>query len=359
MEFALSADQKMLQESIAGTLSSVSDLDSVRKVAAGDVDAAAISTAIAELGTAQLLVPEDQGGLGLSALDAVLVQESLGAHVSPAVFMANSALGVTAIAAAASASQRDEWLARISSGDVRLGVAVNEQVSMREGAGVVADDNKLSGKALFALEVDGATHILVSDSAGALHIAPLGAGISSTALTTIDRTRRFIELTFDGVESELLTGENEPGAAAQRTVALARILLAADTLGASQAMLDKAVEYAKERKQFGRIIGSFQAVKHMCAEMAAKLEPCRSLVWYAAYLFDEEPERAALMACHAKAHMSEVGTFVARTATEVYGGMGFTDLVGLHYWFKRIGVNRQLFGGPEILRAEAARLQGF
>jgi alkylation response protein AidB-like acyl-CoA dehydrogenase len=136
------------------------------------------------------------------------------------------------------------------------------------------------------------------------------------------------------------------------------VLVAADSLGAAQVMLDKAVDYAKERRQFGRVIGSFQAVKHLCAEMAAELEPCRSLVWYAAYAFDSAPTEASLMAAHAKALTSEVGRFVARTSTEVHGGMGITDLLGLHFWFKRIGLNRQLLGGPERVREIAARLQG-
>ena len=124
-------------------------------------------------------------------------------------------------------------------------------------------------------------------------------------------------------------------------------------------MIEKAVAYAGERKQFGRVIGSFQAVKHMCAEMAAELEPCRSLVWYAAHAFDEMPDEASLMAAHAKSLTSDVGRFVARTATEVHGGMGFTDLLGLHYWFKRIGLNRQLLGAPERVRREAAVMQGW
>jgi alkylation response protein AidB-like acyl-CoA dehydrogenase len=97
----------------------------------------------------------------------------------------------------------------------------------------------------------------------------------------------------------------------------------------------------------------------MCAEMAAALEPCRSLVWYAAHAFDHAPDESTLMACHAKSHLSEVGRFVARTSTEVHGGMGFTDLAGLHYWFKRIGLDRQLLGGPELVRNEAARVQGW
>ena len=130
-------------------------------------------------------------------------------------------------------------------------------------------------------------------------------------------------------------------------------------MAAAQVMIEKAVAYALERKQFGRTIGSFQAVKHLCAEMAAKLEPCRSLIWYAAHTASAEPDAFPLEAALAKSHLAEVGTFVARTATEVHGGMGFTDLMGLHYWLKRIGLNRQLLGGPEVTRADAARMQGF
>jgi len=95
----------------------------------------------------------------------------------------------------------------------------------------------------------------------------------------------------------------------------------------------------------------------MCAEMAAHLEPCRALVWYAGHALSEVAEEAHLTACHAKAHLAEVGTFVGRTATEVHGGMGFTDLLGLHYWFKRLGFNRQALGGPELVREEAAQAQ--
>ena len=92
---------------------------------------------------------------------------------------------------------------------------------------------------------------------------------------------------------------------------------------------------------------------------AARHEPCRSLVWYAAHAFDSIPEDASIFACHAKSHTGEVHRFVARTSTEVHGGMGFTDLMGLHYWFKRIGFDRQALGGPETVRAELAALQGW
>jgi alkylation response protein AidB-like acyl-CoA dehydrogenase len=158
------------------------------------------------------------------------------------------------------------------------------------------------------------------------------------------------------VAGDLLPGSSDPDVCA-RVIDAGRIMLVADTLGAAQTMLTRAVEYSKRRVQFGRPIGSFQAVKHMCAEMAAELEPCRAMMWFAAHAFDEIVGEARLTACHAKAHVSEVGTLVARTSTEVHGGIGFTDELGLHLWFKRIGANRQLLGGPELVREEAARLQ--
>jgi len=167
--------------------------------------------------------------------------------------------------------------------------------------------------------------------------------------TTIDLTRRLCEARLHATPAESLgAGDSLEHIARLRDAAWT--ILAADMLGASQIMLDKAVAYTKERRQFGRLIGSFQAVKHMCAEMAAALEPCRSLVWYAAHAWDGDAEDASLVAAHAKAHLSEVSRFIARTATEVHGGIGITDLLGLHFAFKRVGLDRQLLGGPERVR---------
>jgi alkylation response protein AidB-like acyl-CoA dehydrogenase len=235
--------------------------------------------------------------------------------------------------------------------------AISEPIAgAREGAGVTAAGGKLTGKALFVPGGMAAGLLIVADRTGGLHLVRGdAAGLTRALMPGIDETRRLAELAFDGVAAEPLGGGPELLTALRDA---GWILVAADTLGAAEAMLEKAVAYAKERRQFDRVIGSFQAVKHMCAEMAAELEPCRSLVWYAAYAFDAVPGEASLIAAHAKALTSEVGRFVARTATEVHGGMGITDLLGLHFWFKRIGLNRQLLGGPERVREIAARLQG-
>ena len=137
------------------------------------------------------------------------------------------------------------------------------------------------------------------------------------------------------------------------------VMSSALLLGLSKRIIDSAKLYTCDREQFGKPIGSFQAVKHMCAEMAADLEPCYAMLWQAAHSFDHDPDEARLQACQAKSHIAEVAKMVSKKATEVHGGMGFTDLLGLHYWFKRIGLNRQILGGPELVREEAAELQGF
>ena len=129
-------------------------------------------------------------------------------------------------------------------------------------------------------------------------------------------------------------------------LAAGRLALAFDLLGCCTRALELALAYASERKQFGRVIGSFQAVKHMLAEIAAALEPARSLAWYAAHAFDHEPADALRLAALAKAHVSEVATEILRKATEVHGGIGFTEQYDLHLWFRRVALSRQLLGGP-------------
>ena len=263
MDFSLTPDQRMMQDSLSRTLADASALDRVRRFAGDLTDTGGdVWKAVAEFGLPGIVIPEAFGGLGLGLLDAALASEALGRAVAPVPFL-GVVLAPLALMAAGTPAQQADWLPKLATGEV-----------------------------LARLRDAGWT------------------------------------------------------------------LIAADTLGACDAMIEKAVAYAKERKQFGRVIGSFQAVKHLCAEMAAETEPCRALVWYAGYAFDAVPEEASLTAAHAKAHTSEIGRFVARTATEVHGGMGITDLLGLHFWFKRVGLNRQLLGGPERVREWAARIQG-
>ncbi len=359
MDFGLSPEQEMLRDTVGRCLAETCPLDHVRACTdSGSAASDRVMAALADIGLTGLMVPEAHGGLGMTLLDAAVVAEQLGRAVAPAPFLARSVLAPLALVLAGSPAQQAQWLPRIAAGEVRFGVAIAGIVEERDGAKVRVEAGGLTGTALFALDFADADHFIVADESGRLHLLDAAAnGVERIALHTIDATRSVGELRLSGAAAEPLAGDG--GVAARRLIDAGRILLAADSLGAGEVMIEKAVAYAGEREQFGRVIGSFQAVKHMCAEMAAKNEPCRSLVWYAAHAFDAVPAEAELVACHAKSHTGEVGRFVARTATEVHGGMGFTDLLGLHYWFKRIGFDRQVLGGPETVREEAAILQGW
>jgi alkylation response protein AidB-like acyl-CoA dehydrogenase len=359
MDFGLSEQQRAMQDGLRRYLQQSAGVEYVRTALAnGPAHDAQLWQGLADLGLTGLLVPEAYGGLGLPLLDAVLVQEVLGEFAAPVDYTASAILAPLALTLAGSDAQKEKWLPPLAAGTLQVAVAITDAGGSRDGAGVTAVNDSLSGRLLFAMGAPDAELLILSCTEGDLYVVPRAApGLEWTLLRSVDDTRCLWELNLQDVAAELLhPGE---GDAIAPLVAAGRIALAADTLGAAQCMLGKAVAYAGERQQFKRLIGSFQAVKHMCAEMAAELEPCRALVWYAAHAFDTVPGERTLMACHAKAHLSEVGTFIARTATEVHGGMGFTDLLGLHYWFKRIGFNRQLLGTPERLREQAARVQGW
>ena len=355
MHFGLSSDQKMLVDSIAGVAAEHVTLDALRGLEAGGDLEAKLREAMVDLGLFGLLVPEAHGGSGLGLLDAALAQEALGEACAPVASLGAMIAAPLALSLAGSPEQQAEWLPKLAAGELKVGVALTEAAHGLCGAGrggPSVSGGKISGEARFVIDAADADLFLVG-AGGKLHLIPAGAGVTTSPAPTIDLTRRTAHLGFDGAAAETL-----PGDALAQVVQALWVALAADTLGAGQTMLDRAVNYAGERVQFGRKIGSFQAVKHMCAEMAADLDPCRSLVWYAAHAAAESPEEAPMMAALAKSHLAEVGRDVARTATEVHGGMGFTDLMGLHFWFKRIGWNRQALGGPELVRAYAARLEG-
>ena len=358
MEFGLSELQRSLQDSVLKFLDDACPLETVRKIATeAEADSSELWSGLADLGVAGLMVPEEFGGIGLGVLDAVVIGECLGNRVAPVPFVESSVLAPLALSAAGSDRQRSDHLGQIADGSLTVGLGISELTGARASAGIDSDKDTLNGKALFVTNPS-ADLFLLADRKHRLYLVNSDAeGLSSKPMPHVDRTRNLTALELNGVQASLLPGSEDPEIAL-KLIDIGRVVLAADTLGASQSMLDQAVAYAMQRVQFDRVIASFQAVKHMCAEMAAEIEPARSLLWYAGYALDEELEDARLTACHTKAHLSEVGTFVARTATVVHGGMGFTDLLGLHYWFKRIGFNRQFLGGPEKVREEAVAVQG-
>ena len=318
MEFGLSESQRLFDDALRGRLR------------AGAADWAALC----ELGLGGVLVPEEYGGSGLGMMDAALAAEALGYAAAPAPFLGSGVMAPAALRWLGTDAQREEYLPRLASGEMRVAVALQP--------------SPLDGGRVQAVESEDATHLLVrvAEDAWALVAAP-----AFTPRPALDRLRPLADCVLDG-SAEILRGD------AGRVLDAGRVALAAETLGAAQSMLDQAVAYAGQRRQFGRAIASFQAVKHSCAEMAAMLEPCRAFVWYAAQAQDAPDPEARMLAASVKAHLDEVGREVARHATEVHGGMGFTELLGLPAWFKRIMANRQTLGGPERCREDAAKAQG-
>ena len=360
MYFGLSEEQSFFQDNVKKYLEEHATIDNIKHIASGDKKnlSAEIHQGLLNLGINGLLIPEEFGGLGLDLLFAAVISEALGGGVGPTPFIAPYVMAPTAIKHAGNKNQQENFLSKISTNKYRFGVGFSEFIGKRNDAGITCSDKGLNGRAMFVLDANDATHLLLTDKKGQIFVVDAKSkNIEIVKLTTVDKTRQYSEVICKNLEAELLeksSGSVEP---INKAIDAGRIMLAADSLGASQTMIDKAVDYAKERKQFGRAVGSFQAVKHMCAEMAADIEPCYALVWHAAHCQDHSPEEARLMACHAKAHVSEMSKSIAKKATEVHGGMGFTDLLGLHYWFKRIGLNRQILGSPELVREEAYKTQ--
>ena len=361
MYFGLSEDQVFFQDNVKKFLDAEAPLDVIKKIANGNHKNIKdeLHQGLINLGISNILIPEENGGLGLDLLFAVAISQSLGACVAPLPYTGPYVLAPIAIKHGANLEQKNRFFEGMSNNSINFAVGFSEYFGSRDSSGLTFSKNKVSGKTLFVMDYEYASHVMICDNAGKIGIVCLNSqGIDTIELTTVDKTRTYKEMHFNNTPVEILENSENSSTAINQSIDAGRIILAADSIGASQSMLDKAVEYSKERKQFNRVIGSFQAVKHMCAEMAADLEPCYSLVWHAAHSFDNNEKDSRLMACHAKSHVSEISKMVSKKSTEVHGGMGFTDLLGLHYWFKRIGLNRHILGSPEIVRKEAAKVQG-
>jgi alkylation response protein AidB-like acyl-CoA dehydrogenase len=361
MEFALALEQRQFDESLRGWLRDALPMDRLRGLAEPGVGFDDETwDGLVRLGVPGLLVPDRFGGAGLGILDAAVAAEALGAAAAPCPFTGPLVMAPLALLNSASAAQQDEYLPQIAAGEIRVAVAFAGLAGQTGTATARLYGGRLSGRITGVMDAGAATHLLVylPDGHAAL-VATDAAGVATTMHRSIDRTRPMTDIAFDSAPAERLDAANAPLAAAGKVLDAGRVCLAADSLGAAQTMLDRAVAFAKERVQFGRVIGSFQGVKYMLVDCVTALEPCRAMVWYAAHAQDALPDEARLTACHAKAHIADVTRDVARITTEAHGGMGFTDLLGLHYWFKRISFNRQVLGGPERCREDAAALQGW
>ena len=358
MRFGLSDEQKMLDESVRGFLTRTLPLDEVRRMAAdGSGYNAVLANGLTEQGVTGIIVPEEYGGVGLGLVEAVVVAEALGYAAAPFGFAGACVMAPLAIAKASDDDTCSALLGGIAAGGRRVAVDFSALAGTTGAAALRLDGSSLSGTVQNLVDPGAATDLLVALADGRMALVGADAtGVATSLRKTVDRTRPLGTATFNGAKARVLDAGS---GVAKSVLEVGRLMIAADSLGAGQRMIDQAVAYANEREQFGRKIGSFQAVKHMCAELVGMLEPCRSMVWYAGYAREHGIEDASLTILHTKSHLGETTREVSRMATEVHGGMGFPDLLGLHYWFKRITFDRQVLGGPERCRSEAAILQGW
>lgn len=299
----------------------------------------------AYLNSGRWLVPKLFGGDGRNLLDVAVAIEEISKAGRVAAILGGAVLAPLAVLAHGDDSQRKKWLADICNGSARFAVAFEADAG-----------RPLSDEIPVLIDAPGANFILLYRGDGSVSI--LAANHLVHRLTpSIDDDRVIGSIPCAAQPIAALVAAAHPSESMQRVLNAGRIALAAETLGAAQELCDRAVDYVQGRVQFGRAIGSYQGVKFNCADMVTMLEPCRALVWHAAYAFDAGLEEADLVALHAKAHVGDVAREVARMSVELHGAYGFSQKSGLHRWVRRIGFNRQVLGSPDDCRAMAGELQ--
>lgn len=351
MDFGLSDPQNLLSRSIADFAQRAITIDRVRAVNDSDnSEDRLLHRELAEQGVAGLLVPEQYGGSDLNLLDAAVAAQELGRVAAPLSFHSAYGMAPWLLAHSGTDEQKQRWLPAIADGLAHLSVIPTPLHSGDREALFVPDAS--SADAFIALVDEGHPHLILIEA----NDPELGRSI----LRTVDATRQIGELSLSPGIAAVELPSDDPQALFEHALEVGRVLLSADALGAAQKGLQLAVAYAKERQQFDRVIGSFQAVKHLCAESIAELDPVQSLLWHTAWAWDQsranhrgQAESAGLVNL-LKAHACETATQVVTTATQVFGGIGFTHECDMQIYYKRVGYDRQMLGGPSFLRTRAA-----
>lgn len=364
MNFAFDEEQTSLGDTVARLLA-----DHAALIAPDlSADAAGLAwDALAELGLFAMMVPEDQGGAGLGVVDLALSIEAMGAHLAP--LAAVEVLAVTDLLVRhGTLAQQERFLPQIASGELRVAVAVVEEGidDAPESAKVTVSSGVLEGTKLLVAEGALASLFAVVAQSGdgvAVYLVPAdAAGVSVRLHENIDPTCAFAAVTFSGVvlDSDALVGPTAPSRAVVRLCDAGAALSSCLLTGIAGRMLDTAVEYARTREQFGQAIGSFQSIKHRCADMAVAVEAARSAAYYSVWALSEDsPDRARAVSM-AKAYAGEVARHVCNETIQVHGGMGFTWELGIHRFLRRTKVIEHRFGSSiwhnERVLAETLRM---
>jgi len=329
-----------------------------------------------ELAWTALTIPEAYGGLGLSSLDLHPLMEEMGRALLCAPFFSTICLGANALLIGGSHAQKDRYLPSIAAGEITVTLAHAEK-NLARGADAIeatysrrGDGYVLRGSKHYVVDGHTADLIIVTaraeGSRGSEGISWFvvpgdAAGLTRTWTPSMDQTRKLARVVLDGVTvpAESCVGaEGDAWHACERALDLARIALAAEQVGAAEMCLDMSVEYAKVRHQFGRPIGSFQAIKHKCADMLTMVESARSAAFLASALAGQDEADLGEAASSAKAFCSDVFFHCAAENIQIHGGIGFTWEHPAHMYFKRAKASEVLLGDPAFHRERVAQRMG-
>jgi alkylation response protein AidB-like acyl-CoA dehydrogenase len=317
---------------------------------------------MADLGWAGLALPEEWGGQGLGTVELAVLFEEMGYAVAPSPLLSSTYVGL-ALALCGSDDQRDRYLRPLASGEKRGAPAYWDAGStatpgaFRMEARADGEDVVLDGEKILVGDAASADFLLVSTSDGRRHVVDRdAAGVSIAAEPSLDLTRRLSSVSFDGVRVAAADTLPAEGHEYHPVFLQICVALAAESTGVAQRTLEMAVEYAKDRQQFGRPIGSYQAVSHRCAQMLLETENARSAVYGAAWAADADPDSLPLAASMAKAYASDAGWRVPDASIQVHGGIGFTWEHDLHFFLKRGRANAAMWGDAKWHREQVAEM---
>jgi len=371
MDFGFSEEQEMLRQSARQFLESECAMTYVRKMMDEDTGYSEEQwKKMAALGWQGLILPEEHGGSGLNMVDLIVVLEEMGRAVMPGPFFATVILGGLAIDLGASAAQKKKYLPDIASGKLKATLAQVEEsgrwdaegiqlAAKKDGAGYV-----LSGTKLFVHDAHNADLLIVPARTGGKGITLFlvdakQQGVKTTLLKTMDQTRKLCEVNFSNVKvaADAVLGAVDAGwALLDRLVDRAKVAMCGEMCGGAQKVLEMSVDYAKVREQFGKPIGSFQAIQHKCANMMVQTESAKSATYYAAWAVANNVPEAHLAACMAKAYCSDAYRFVSAEGIQIHGGIGFTWEHDMHIYFKRAKGSEVTFGDATWNRELVAQL---
>lgn len=357
MDFDFSAEQYMFQESIRGFLDKAYDLKKVGALIDGDGRDPALWSKLAELGCFAMLVPEEQGGLGLSFVDLALVFEEYGRALVPSPVV-ETIVATDAIARFGTEAQKAQLLPKVAEGKLTLVPAIVESDAGfgQDDIAMTAEPSgngwRLNGRKILVPHAKTADVLLVAvrfGTGGPLGLVlcePGRAGMTLRRHQTLDPASRFYEISFASVQivrDDILGGE--PSAkSVQRLYDASGAASATMMTGIAGKVLDRSVEYAGQRVQFDRPIASFQAIKHKCADMAVAIDASQSAAYYAAWALAEDAPDLAKAVSIAKSFCGDTARQVCNEGIQIHGGIGFTWELGLHFYLRRAKVLEYSYG---------------